>query len=63
MEYANKMMVFKLTEDKKDWNFPSCYQFTTAGKQIWQHLNKEESKAFQNWLFDYLKKKGLEVVI
>jgi len=62
MTYANGLIKIKALEDKKDWNFPSCYQLTTAGKQIWQHLEKKESEVFRDWLKDYLKKEGIEVL-
>lgn len=62
MEYGNGSIIIKALEDKKDWNFPECYQLTSAGKQIRQHLDKRESPDFREWLKNYLKKEGFEVI-
>ena len=56
-----KNRVLKATKDFKDWNFPSCYKFTVAGKQILQHLDVKHSDIFEEWLIKYFKEKGFEM--
>ncbi|MEK7642823.1 MAG: DUF2806 domain-containing protein [Patescibacteria group bacterium] len=62
MEYGDGVIIVKALEDKANWDFPECYQLTNAGKQIRQHLAKRESAVFREWLKNYLKKEGLEVL-
>lgn len=51
---------FKATKDFEKWNFPSCYELTTAGKEILPHLDFVVSKDFVEWLKVFLKERGFE---
>jgi hypothetical protein len=62
MKYGNGLIMVKALEGKTDWNYPACYQLTVAGKQIRQHIEIKESTFFQEWLKQFLKKQGLEVL-
>lgn len=61
LDYGRGSLLIKVLEDKVDWNFPSCYQLTNAGKQILHHFEKQESPVFKEWLKSFLTKEGFEV--
>lgn len=57
--YPRGFIVVKADKDLIDWRFPSCYELTTAGKQILQHLDIHESAPFKAWLGEFLRQQGL----
>jgi hypothetical protein len=57
-----KTLKIKATREYKSWNFPSCHGLTAAGKEILQHLKINSQEIFKEWLTNFLKEKGLEVI-
>ncbi len=54
INYGNESVAIEAILDMEEWIFPECYQLTTAGKQIAQHLNKNKSLDFIQWLKVFL---------
>ncbi len=56
------IFIFKATKEFNNWRFPNCYNFTTAGNQISQHLTTVKSEVFEEWLVQFFVDKGFELI-
>ncbi len=60
LSYYGSEMKFNTTKDFDKWNFPTCYELTTAGREILKHLAISKSDDFQEWLKVFLGEQGFE---
>jgi hypothetical protein len=60
--YQVDYFTFKSADDNKNWHFPSCYELTNAGKEIFPHLATKPSEDFKTWFKEYFKSQGVEVL-
>jgi hypothetical protein len=60
LHYCGEDLIFKATKDFEKWSFPECYELTSAGKEIIQHLKITKSDEFKEYLKEFFKEKGFE---
>ncbi len=60
LNYYGENLIFKATKDFEKWNFPECYEFTNAGKEIIQHLKINKNDEFKEYIKELFKEKGFD---
>lgn len=60
LNYYGENLIFKATKDFEKWNFPECYEFTSAGKEIIQHLKIIKNNEFKEYIKELFKEKGFD---